>query len=112
MPPNRNFNNGDEVWVQTYPSGPEFFEWTRATVFVGAFSPEDALGWRYQLDIDGYPDDVNREEGGWWGASDMRVLPDGCKLRHPQGSECGTCECRTPNDCPVPPGRRHWEEER
>jgi hypothetical protein len=30
-------------------------------------------------------------------------MTETCKLKHPQGSECGTCECGNPQDCPDPP---------
>jgi hypothetical protein len=28
---------------------------------------------------------------------------EGCKMRHPNGSEAGTCRCRTPNECLLGP---------
>ena len=31
--------------------------------------------------------------------------PEPCKLRNLGGSECGTCSCQSPADCPNPPRR-------
>lgn len=65
----RDFNNSETIWVLTYGS-PDNGIWTKATVFVGQFTV--SWGWVYQLDIEGYPDDVNRENGGWWNPKDMK----------------------------------------
>ena len=77
----RTFNNDDEVWVVTYGC-PDTPRWTKAKVFVGMLNDDGS--WSYQLDIEGYPDDVNCENGGWWRPSDMET---GEKPDRPPGDD-------------------------